>query len=89
MKNPSSAPQADQFEASLSELESLIGRMEQGGMSLDDSVKSFERGMALYESCKVQLDQAQLKVDLLLKGAAESGSRSAHTRTPFEFQREK
>jgi exodeoxyribonuclease VII small subunit len=70
----------DQFEASLSELETLIGQMESGSLSLDDSVKGFERGMALYESCKQALDQAQLKVELLLKGASEM---SAHTRVPF------
>jgi exodeoxyribonuclease VII small subunit len=81
----------DQFESSLGELESLIGKMEQGDLSLDDTVKSFERGMSLYENCKQALDQAQLKVELLLKGAAEIGSRPAgdtasFTRTPFDPQ---
>jgi exodeoxyribonuclease VII small subunit len=65
----------DQFETSLSELEALIGQMESGSMSLDDSVKGFERGMELYERCKSALDQAQLKVELLLKGASEIGAR--------------
>lgn len=71
----------DQFEASLNELESLIGKMEGGGLSLDESVRSFERGMALYENCKTALDQAQLKVELLLKGASEIGAR-----VPFEMR---
>lgn len=71
----------DQFEASLNELESLIGKMEGGGLSLDESVRSFERGMALYENCKTALDQAQLKVELLLKGASEIGAR-----VPFELR---
>jgi exodeoxyribonuclease VII small subunit len=70
----------DQFESSLSELETLIGKMEQGGLSLDESVNSFERGMALYESCKASLDQAQLKVELLLKGASEIGAK-----VPFDM----
>ena len=51
----------DQFESSLTELETLIAKMEHGGLSLDESVHSFERGMALYETCKASLDQAQLK----------------------------
>jgi exodeoxyribonuclease VII small subunit len=71
----------DQFEASLNELESLIGKMESGGLSLDDSVHSFERGIALYESCKLALDQAQLKVELLLKGASE-----INARVPFDVR---
>jgi exodeoxyribonuclease VII small subunit len=78
---PESSSAVDQFEASLSELETLIGQMESGSLSLDDSVKGFERGMALYENCKLALDQAQLKVELLLKGASEM---SAHTRVPFD-----
>ena len=71
----------DQFESSLTELEALIGKMEHGGLSLDESVHSFERGMALYETCKASLDQAQLKVELLLKGAGEIGAR-----VPFELR---
>jgi exodeoxyribonuclease VII small subunit len=66
----------EQFEASLSELETLIGKMEQGDLSLDDTVKGFERGMALYDTCKSALDQASLKVELLLKGAAEIGAKT-------------
>ena len=71
----------DQFESSLTELETLIGKMEHGGLSLDESVHSFERGMALYETCKASLDQAQLKVELLLKGASELGAR-----VPFDLR---
>ncbi len=81
----------DQFESSLGELEGLISKMEQGDLSLDDTVKSFERGMSLYENCKQALDQAQLKVELLLKGAAEIGARpagdsSSFARAPFDPQ---
>ena len=71
----------DQFESSLTELETLIGKMEHGGLSLDESVHNFERGLALYETCKASLDQAQLKVELLLKGASEIGAR-----VPFELR---
>lgn len=75
------ATNLDQFESSLTELETLIGKMEHGGLSLDESVHSFERGLALYETCKASLDQAQLKVELLLKGASEIGAR-----VPFELR---
>ncbi len=69
--DPSSAStgQANQvagFEASLNELEQLVARMEGGDLSLDDSLKSFERGIALFRSCQGTLEQAELRVRQLL-----------------------
>ena len=69
----------EQFEHSLGELEQLIERMEPGELTLDDTVKSFERGMALYQNCRSALDHAQLRVDLLLKGSAD-----LQARVPFD-----
>ena len=54
------------FEKSLDELEKLVGKMEQGEQSLDDSLKSYERGIALYRNCQSALEQAELRVKLLL-----------------------
>jgi len=53
------------FEKSLDELEKLVGKMEQGEQSLDDSLKSYERGIALYRHCQSALEQAELRVKLL------------------------
>ena len=58
------------FEKSLDELVQLVGRMEQGELSLDDSLQSFERGVALYRRCQAALEQAELRVKLLLDPAA-------------------
>ena len=57
--------QIAEFEKSLDELEKLVARMEQGDQSLDDSLKSFERGIALYRNCQSALEQAELRVKLL------------------------
>lgn len=54
------------FEKSLDELEQLVARMEHGDLSLDDSLASFERGIALYRTCQGALEQAELRVRLLL-----------------------
>jgi exodeoxyribonuclease VII small subunit len=54
-----------EFEHSLDELEQLVQRMEHGDMSLDDSLKAYERGVALYRNCQTALDQAELRVKLL------------------------
>jgi len=58
-------PVAD-FERALGELEGLVARMEEGELSLDDSLSAFERGIALYRQCQTALDRAELKVRQLL-----------------------
>lgn len=60
------ASQVEQFEKSLDELETLVNRMEQGELSLDESLQSFERGIALYRNCQSALEQAELKVQQLM-----------------------
>ncbi|TAN03900.1 MAG: exodeoxyribonuclease VII small subunit [Rhodanobacteraceae bacterium] len=55
-----------QFEQSLSELEALVARMEGGELSLDESLRSFERGIALFRGCQTALEQAEARVKLLL-----------------------
>jgi exodeoxyribonuclease VII small subunit len=55
-----------QFEKSLDELEKLVAKMEGGELSLDESLRSFERGIALFRNCQNALEQAELRVKLLL-----------------------
>jgi exodeoxyribonuclease VII small subunit len=59
------APAAD-FEHSLDELEQLVAKMEGGELSLDESLASFERGIGLFRHCQQSLQQAELRVRLLL-----------------------
>ena len=53
------------FEQSLDELEALVGKMEHGEMSLEDSLAAYERGVGLYRRCQAALEQAELRVRLL------------------------
>lgn len=62
----SDASPVAQFEQSLTELEALVAKMEGGELSLDESLRSFERGVALYRSCQAALEQADARVKLLL-----------------------
>ena len=55
------------FEKALNELEKLVENMEEGDMSLEDSMKQFERGVALTRSCQQALADAEQKVQILLK----------------------
>ena len=54
------------FETSLKKLEKIIEKLEDGDISLEDSVKSFEEGIGLVKECQKQLSQAELKVKKLL-----------------------
>ena len=67
--------QVAEFEKSLDELEQLVVRMEQGELSLDDSLQSFERGIALYRNCQGALDKAKLRVSQLLDPAMPESAR--------------
>jgi exodeoxyribonuclease VII small subunit len=55
------------FEKSLAELEALVERLEGGELPLEESLKAFERGVALTRECQVALQAAQARVDILLK----------------------
>ena len=53
------------FETALAELEALVEKMEQGDLSLDESLKQFERGVQLTRSCQQALKEAEQKVRIL------------------------
>ncbi len=55
------------LEASLQSLEELVDRMENGGLSLEESLKEFEQGIKLIQSCQKSLSDAEQKVEILLK----------------------
>ena len=60
------------FEKSLAELEAIVEKLEAGDLPIEESLKSFEKGIALTRDCQGALDAAQARVDILLKrdGAA-------------------
>ncbi len=55
------------FEESLTELEQLIERLEEGDISLEESLKAFERGVQLTRACQKALGEAEQKVQILLE----------------------
>lgn len=57
------------FENALAELETLVEKMEQGDLSLEDSLKQFERGIALTRSCQKALAEAEQKVQILMRSS--------------------
>ncbi|HEY4367264.1 MAG TPA: exodeoxyribonuclease VII small subunit [Steroidobacteraceae bacterium] len=75
------AAPAPDFERSLAELEAIVDKLEQGELSLDESLQQFERGVQLTRVCQSALKQAEHKVELLLR---KSGQPEEFTATPFE-----
>lgn len=55
------------FEKALGELEGLVESMEQGDLGLEESLKAFEQGIRLARECQKALEQAEQKVELLVK----------------------
>ena len=56
---------APDFEKSITELESLVEKLEGGDLSLEESLKAFERGVRLTRECQGALEAAETKVEIL------------------------
>ncbi|HHW78425.1 MAG TPA: exodeoxyribonuclease VII small subunit [Xanthomonadaceae bacterium] len=59
------------FEAALAELESLVGQLEQGELTLEDALQRFEQGIALVRTCQAALQRAEQKVAQLVERDGE------------------
>jgi exodeoxyribonuclease VII small subunit len=57
------------FENAIKELEQIVGKLEDSELPLDDALKLFERGIKLSQLCSTKLDDAEQKVEQLVKGA--------------------
>jgi len=59
------------FEAGLEELERVVRELEGGDLPLEHSLSLFEKGIGLAERCRKQLEEAETKVEILLKKNAK------------------
>ncbi len=58
------------FDKALDQLRDVVSRLEDGGLTLEDSIALYERGAALHEHCGTLLDRAELRVQRLIDSAA-------------------
>ncbi|HEB58166.1 MAG TPA: exodeoxyribonuclease VII small subunit [Gammaproteobacteria bacterium] len=77
-KTPRKSAEEPDFETALAELEQLVERMEKGELSLEDSLRDFERGVELTRLCQQALKAAEQKIQILSKDGGEGEL------TPFE-----
>ena len=59
------------FEHSLTDLQNLVERLENGELSLEDSLTAFEQGVRLTRDCQAALAQAEQKVQILMERDGE------------------
>ncbi len=57
----------ERFEDALNKLEKIVARLEEGDIPLEESLKLFEEGIRLSRFCNQKLDEAEKKVEILLK----------------------
>ena len=55
------------FEEQLTELESVVSKLERGDLTLEENVSLFERGVELSNACKKQLAEAESRIQVLLE----------------------
>ena len=60
------------FESALKELENIVEHMEQGDMSLEQSLKEFEKGINLTRTCQTALKEAEQKVQVLVEKSGQA-----------------
>jgi exodeoxyribonuclease VII small subunit len=69
------------FEAALEKLEEIVKKLEEGELSLDQSLKIFEEGVGLAQFCEKSLNEAEAKVEKLITDPAGK-------RTKVQFEEE-
>lgn len=60
------------FEEAIKELTGIVGKIEQGEISLQDSLQQYERGMALIRQCRMILQQAEKKIEKISEEQKEN-----------------
>jgi exodeoxyribonuclease VII small subunit len=60
-------PSAKKFEVALEDLEQVVEQLESGELSLEDSLAAFEKGVGLVKYCNQKLNEAEKRVELLVK----------------------
>ena len=66
-ENPTDAKPVETFESCLEELEKVVKELEAGDLPLERSLELFERGMGLSDTCRKQLEQAETRVEMLIR----------------------
>jgi exodeoxyribonuclease VII small subunit len=65
-------PESVDFEQAMADLEGIVARLEQGELSLDESLRQFERGVGLTRNCHDALKTAEQRVEVLSRRGTQT-----------------
>ncbi|HEX4749419.1 MAG TPA: exodeoxyribonuclease VII small subunit [Bryobacteraceae bacterium] len=68
---PEASATSQTFETGLQELERIVKELEKGDLPLEDSIRLFEAGMRLSSDCRRQLEEAETRMEILMKRGSE------------------
>jgi exodeoxyribonuclease VII small subunit len=69
MNQPPSPANPERFEDALKKLEEIVQRLERGELTLEDSLSCYEEGIRLSRFCHAKLEEAERKIETLVKDA--------------------
>ena len=72
------------FESCLSELEGIVGKLENGDLPLEESLELFENGIRISRECREKLTKAERRIEILMKEA--DGSLAAREIEPEQLK---
>ena len=72
------------FEGALEQLESTVGRLEEGEMPLEEALELFEKGVALSRQCTTTLEAAEKRIEILVADREGDDPEDAWASEPFE-----
>jgi exodeoxyribonuclease VII small subunit len=64
------------FEESIGQLEEIVRQLEKGELTLEDSLKQFEKGIGLARTCQTVLQQAEQKIEILTTTESSSDEKN-------------
>ena len=62
------------FEEAIKELETMVSALEKGNLSLDESISIFEKGINVAKECSKKLDDAERKINVLIKSQGDGAT---------------
>lgn len=80
------------FETSLKKLEEIVKELEEGELTLEQSLERYEKGIALARFCSAKLEEAEKRIEMLQKdemGEPRTDANGNVLQTPLDFEREK
>jgi exodeoxyribonuclease VII small subunit len=80
------------FETSLKKLEEIVKELEEGELTLEQSLERYEKGIGLARFCSTKLEEAEKRIEMLQKDEQGELRRDADGKvlqTPLDFEKEK